>query len=156
MATVRQWRCAGCGPVSNAGPLFEALSSVAHRRIPSCEACSIRKELHLAFAFGLDAEGKDQVVEDAFVPKEPEFWQDKLDRTVTFWPFFVITRRAGRERAVWLPYWHIVEKGNKRISKYGQWAPFMDAHLFAASVRRSSVASQSCRAPSRRLFHHLC
>lgn len=94
-------------------------------------------ELHLRFDFGLDAVGKDQVVEAAFVPRNPESWPDSLGRTVTFWPFLVITRREKRDRAVWLPYWHIVEDGPRRISKYGQWAPFMDDVLFADLLRQA-------------------
>jgi hypothetical protein len=142
MATIRKWYCAGCGDATNTAALFDALFSIARRQTPNCKSCSIRKELHLSFAFGLDAEGKDQVVEDAFVPEPAESWPDTLGRTVTYWPFLVITRRSGRERAVWLPYWHIVKAGNKRISKYGQWAPFMDAHLFADLLSQAKAAGR--------------
>ena len=94
----------------------------------------------MSFAFGLDAGGKDQVVEAAFVPEATEDWTDRQGRHATFWPFLVVARRDGRSRAVWLPYWHIVEDGKKRISKYGQWAPFMDDHLFASLLAQARAS----------------
>lgn len=99
-------------------------------------------ELHLRFDFGLDAVGKEQVVEAAFVPTSRETWEDSKGRKVEFWPFLVITRRNTRGRAVWLPYWHIVHDGERRISKYGQWAPFMDAVLFADLLRQAREAGR--------------
>jgi hypothetical protein len=50
-------------------------------------------------------------------------------RTVTFYPFLVITERENRDQAAWLPYWHVIQDGEKKSRKYGQWAPFMDMKL---------------------------
>jgi hypothetical protein len=65
---------------------------------------------------------------------------DQQGRRVTFWPFLVFTQRDGRERAVWLPYWHTIEDGGTRISRYGQWAPFMDGHLFTNLLDQARAA----------------
>jgi hypothetical protein len=50
--------------------------------------------------------------------------------TVTFYLFLIVTKREGRDKAVWLPYWHVTQDGEKKTIKYGQWAPFMDMELF--------------------------
>ena len=117
MATDRTWRCSLCGSQRWAGSLFDALHGPGKNgeRKETAEAAEaeIREGLTQVAGFGLDAGGKDQVVEAAFAPEPPEDWIDSRGRRVTFWPFLVITQRDGRERAVWLPYWHIVEDGGR-------------------------------------------
>jgi hypothetical protein len=93
--------------------------------------------LHLSFAFGLGATGTDSAVVAAYLPDPLEEWRDSEGRQVTFYPFLVITQRGGRDRAVWLPYWHTVEHNGGMTSKYGQWAPFMDELLFLSLMTQA-------------------
>jgi hypothetical protein len=95
-----------------------------------CGSCGEKTTLQLKFAFGLDATDAEAEVRAVFRPRRLESWRNKKREKVTFVPFLVILRRGNRKDAAWLPYWHLVEKGKRRATKYGQWAPFMDAHLF--------------------------
>lgn len=74
MATSRAWHCAGCGIQHPTELLYEALMAVARGHAQACPNCHRPQRLHLRFAFGLGAGGKDQVVEAAFVPRTPELW----------------------------------------------------------------------------------
>lgn len=75
-----------------------------------------------------------------FLPTSPECWTDSKKRKVTFLPFLVILARHGRQDAVWLPYWHVVEDSKRVFQKYGQWAPFMDAHRFEDLISQARSA----------------
>ncbi len=92
--------------------------------------CGAETALHLSFDFALDVPHKKTEVLASFHPRPLEHWCDSGGRTVTFYPFLIVTKREGRDQAVWLPYWHVVEGGEKVNRKYGQWAPFMDMKLF--------------------------
>ena len=129
MATIREWYCEGsCRPVK-AGPLFDVLLSVAQEGV---DRICPRKHptphrLRLGFNFGLNGKDSISTVLGAFIPRNPESWSGRNGTTVRFFPFLVVLRRHGREQAVWLPYWHLVDSMDGRtIKKYGQWAPFMD------------------------------
>ena len=139
MATSRRFECPACGSRQAADQLFEALLQVAQHRTPICALCETSQNLHLNFEFGLNASEKDQVVLGAFLPRERETWNDG-DSKVTFYPFLVVTHRIGRDRAAWLPYWHTVENGPRSKTKYGQWAPAMDMHLFVDLVDQAREA----------------
>jgi hypothetical protein len=91
----------------------------------------------LEFEFGLGAPDKRAAVVGSFLPKVPEAWRDRNGASVTFYPFLVVVERYGRERATWLPYWHVIEHEGRRQTKYGQWAPFMDRHLFEDLVAQA-------------------
>lgn len=136
MATSRTYVCTQCKSRRPAGGMFDALQAVVRRRAPSCPECDRDTELHFRFAFGLGATHADCTILDAFLPSRPEAWRDGHNR-ITFYPFLVIVRRHGRKTAVWLPYWHLVEGKRRTIKKYGQWAPFMDAHLFRDLLRQA-------------------
>jgi hypothetical protein len=130
MATIRHYHCAKCPP-RRAGGLFGALLGIAKRGLPDCERCEAPyKGLRLKFDFGLNAGHSECTVLDSFTSKTPQTWRDKKGNSVFFYPFLVVLNRHGKGRATWLPYWHVIKKGKVEIKKYGQWAPFMDQHIF--------------------------
>ena len=130
MATIRQYICKKCPP-RHAGSLFDALLIKASGKPVKCRRCGTPYEsLRLKFDFGLGGTNSECTVLDCFTPGRIERWPDGKRGEVSFYPFLVIVKRHGRENAVWLPYWHLVKRGKKVIKKYGQWAPFMDNHLF--------------------------
>jgi hypothetical protein len=117
--------------------LFDAVKAVADDSKPACRRCGGSTALHLSFDFALGAQDKNAKVLASFHPRPPENWcLVSGRRTVTFYPFLVVTEREGRDQAVWLPYWHVVQTGEKENLKYGQWAP--TGHGVA---RRSSGSS---------------
>ena len=137
MATERYVECRKCGPVPVKASLFDTLLEHSRNGSVACPPCSTQTALRLRFAFGLGAGHPDCTVLKCFVPRRPEKWKDLGGHAVTFYPFLVILKRHPRKRAVWLPYWHIVGGKRRRITKYGQWAPFMDEHLFADLLRQA-------------------
>jgi hypothetical protein len=133
MATKQTVRCLKCGDTPVKGTLFRALLDIAENpNDRKCKHCGSDVSLCLGFEFGLDAADKESVIERVFRPRDLERWPSTDGSTVSFYPFLVVLNRKNRERAVWLPYWHLLERpGWKRPKeKYGQWAPFMDRHLF--------------------------
>jgi hypothetical protein len=106
------------------------VKAVAQHSEPACRRCGASTALHLSFDFALDVPHKNAEVLASFYPHPPEDWRDSSGRTVTFYPFLIVTKREGRDQAVWLPYWHVIRDGEKENLKYGQWAPFMDMKLF--------------------------
>jgi len=131
MATDRFLVCASCGAHPARGKLFDDLLAHARQQAVVCSKCGAPATLRLKFPFGLNAADSECTVRDCFLPRRLEGWKDKDSANVTFYPFLVVVHRHGRELAAWLPYWHVVERGRKPLTKYGQWAPFMDFHLFA-------------------------
>ena len=129
MATHHTFRCLACKEETRKRTLFAALKAVADDSEPACRRCGASTDLHLAFDFALGVREKNAEVLASFYPNPPEEWPCD-GRTVTFYPFLVVTKREGRDQAVWLPYWHVVRHGEKENLKYGQWAPFMDMKLF--------------------------
>jgi hypothetical protein len=111
--------------------LFDVLLVRAGEQPLLCSKCGALATLRLKFSFGLSAADSECTVRDCFVPRKLESWEQRDGGNVTFYPFLVIVHRHGRELATWLPYWHVVERGRRRVTKYGQWAPIMDCHLFA-------------------------
>jgi len=105
------------------------VKNVAEDNKPACRSCGASTDLHLSFDLALCVQDKDAKVLASFYPHQLEEWPCE-GRTVTFYPFLIVTEREGRDRAVWLPYWHVVRDGGKDNPKYGQWAPFMDMELF--------------------------
>ena len=140
MATVRRSVCEKCHISEDAGPLFDTLKALADKAITPCKTCGAARQIHLVLDFGLDAGGKDSIALAAFLPRKLDSWKDSKARGVTFYPFLVITAGSGGDRAVWMPYWHVVRDGNKRISKYGQWAPHMDLGLFVDLVDQATAS----------------
>ena len=136
MATIRQFICDTCKP-ANAGNLFEALRKIATTRSLPCPRCGNPLRLRLKFNFGLNAKHSDCTVLAAFTPQRREKWKDENGNPVEYYPFLVFLKRHGRETAVWLPYWHLVTTKKRVIRKYGQWAPFMDMHLFRNIMRQA-------------------
>lgn len=121
--------------------MFQMLLRAAEGKISSCARCSGPAAIHLTFDFGLNASHNEAEIEGVFCPRRLESWQTKRGQKVTFYPFLVILKRAHRKRAVWLPYWHVVERRGKRpAQKYGQWAPFMDARLFESLLAQAREA----------------
>jgi len=97
--------------------------------------------LNLSFDFALGASGKNSVVIASFYPHSPEqWWEESRERTVTFCPFLVVTKREGRDQAIWLPYWHLIQDDEKVNHKYGQWAPLMDLKLFEDLLTQARCA----------------
>lgn len=143
MATRRFLVCKQCGPSLARGTLFELLLSRAHGQLHRCPKCDALAALRLNFDFGLNAPDSECTVLDCFAPQQPESWKEKDGSTVTFYPFLVIVRRHGRDLAAWLPYWHIVARGHRRTRKYGQWAPFMDFHLFRDLLAQAEAKGYS-------------
>ena len=95
----------------------------------------------LSFDFALDVPDKNAEVLASFLPdllKDP--WPDSHRRTVTFYPFLVVAKREGRDQAAWLPYWHVIQDGERKSRKYGQWAPFMDMKLFEGLLTQARNA----------------
>lgn len=129
MATTRRWVCPECRKSRPAERLFDALLAISKGHRPMCDDCRTPYQLCMKFDFGLGAHHSDCVVSDSLVPTRLETWRDGVGNKVTFYPFLVVLRRLKRDMAIWLPYWHLVG-GSRRIMKYGQWAPFMDLHLF--------------------------
>ena len=140
MATQRQFRC-DCGfRVEEAWNLYDALDQVASGAISTCADCTTRLKLHLSFSFALDADGKDFIVAACYRPrhKTKAVWQTSEGKAVEFVPFLVVAEK-GSERAIWLPYWHVVQETSGPKYRYGQFAPFMDAELFIDLVEQASA-----------------
>jgi len=136
MATIRQYICKNCPP-KNAGRLFDALKKKAKGKILECQKCGMPYDsLRLKFDFALGATNSECTVLDCFLPKDIAKWKDGK-KTVEFYPFLVIVKRHGKENATWLPYWHIIKDKEKKTIKYGQWAPFMDSHLFNSLLEQA-------------------
>jgi hypothetical protein len=130
MTTRHTFRCPECPEETRKSTLFGAVKAVAEHNKPACRRCGGSTTLHLTFDFALCVQEKNAEVLACFYPDPPEEWPCE-GRTVTFYPFLIVTKREGRDQAVWLPYWHVVRNGEKRDhKKYGQWAPFMDMRLF--------------------------
>jgi len=132
VTTHHTFRCPACEEKTRGkSRLFDAVQAVADHSEPACRRCGAPTALHLSFDFALGVQDKNAKVLASFYPDPPEDWcLVSGRRTVTFYPFLVVTEREGRDQAVWLPYWHVVQTGEKENLKYGQWAPFMDMELF--------------------------
>jgi hypothetical protein len=137
LTTHHTFRCAECEEETRKSRLFGAVKAVADHSEPACRRCGASTTLHLSFDFALGVQDKNAEILASFYPRQPEDW---LGGTVTFYPFLIVTNREGRDKAVWLPYWHVTQDGEKRTLKYGQWAPFMDMELF------EDLLSQACNA----------
>jgi hypothetical protein len=129
VTTHHTFRCPACEEETRKSKLFGAVKAVADHSEPACRRCGASTTLHLSFDFALGVQDKNAEVLASFYPHQPEEWPCD-GRTVTFYPFLVVTEQEGRDQAVWLPYWHVVQTGEKENLKYGQWAPFMDMELF--------------------------
>ena len=140
MATQRQYRC-DCGArVEEVWNLYAALDQVASGTASACADCTTTLKLHLSFGFALDADGKDYVVAACYRPrnKTKAVWQTSKGKAVEFVPFLVVAEK-GSERAIWLPYWHVVQESSGPKNRYGQFAPFMDAELFVDLMEQASA-----------------
>lgn len=139
MATERTWECKSCKDKRPANSMYDALRDFStSRKCPECGAA--RRDLRLIFDFGLNASHSDCTVLASFSHKKPQKWKDKDGSRVEFYPFLVILQRHGRQKAVWMPYWHLVHKKNRVIKKYGQWAPFMDMALYKNLLKQAKRA----------------
>ena len=129
-------RCASCEKPVRGRKLFELLRNLAVHTPDPCRFCSKDLKLCLKFPFGLGASHNESTVLDVFAPQHRESWKHGK-ATTEFWPFLVVLRRHERSKAIWFPYWHLDKEGGKTKTKYGQWAPFMDSHLFEDLLRQA-------------------
>jgi hypothetical protein len=142
MATDRHYVCEQCNSVEWAGRLFDALRDRIKSEPSRCE-CNGRRYLKVDFQWGLGAGNFSGKILAAFLPGSRPAWDDGDGGLVEFFPFLVICESLDAERrtTTWLPYWHIVtyKDGRPTQTKYGQWAPHMDADLLSdllAQARR--------------------
>jgi hypothetical protein len=140
VATDHRWQCRDCGGESQSGTLFDELAEVSSESTTNCDRCGSLMKLRLIFDVGLNAGKRTSFVEGCFRPKERQCWNDETANCVEFVPFLVITRYDKAKRAVWLPYWHVVNGGDGRTLKYGQWAPLMDIQLFTDLIGQARTA----------------
>jgi hypothetical protein len=127
VTTHHTFRCPECEEEPRKSTLFGAVKAVADHSEPACRRCGASTTLHLSFDFALGVQDKNAEVLASFYPHQPEDWRGG---TVTFYPFLIVTKREGRDKAVWLPYRHVTQDGEKKTLNYRQWAPFMDMELF--------------------------
>jgi len=142
MATKRYFECSKKHRAS-AAQLFDSLRAIAKGKVGRCVLCGGGFSLKLDFPFGLGATKSKCTVLHAFNPRRTQTWRDAKGRRVKFYPFLVIVARHGKERAIWMPYWHLVYTKRGVIKKYGQWAPFMDEHLFRSLLAQAKLAEPS-------------
>ncbi|MGB9921104.1 MAG: hypothetical protein ACPLPT_10370 [Moorellales bacterium] len=123
--------------------LFDLLKDHAEGKRVQCVSCNHDLDIHLEFQFGMAVGTQDYRLLEAFYASYDGqicTWKD-AENIVEFYPFLVILAAVQEERGigVWLPYWHIVldQNGQRRETKYGQWAPFMDIDLFQDLVARA-------------------
>jgi hypothetical protein len=116
VTTRHTFRCPECEEGPRKSRLFGAVKAGAEHSEAPCRRCGASTALHFSFDFAIDASHKIAVVLASFYPHPPEDWRDTGGRTVTFYSFLIVTKREGRARAVWLPYWHVIRDGEKKIS----------------------------------------
>jgi len=96
--------------------------------------------LELDFDLGLEAGRKPSRVLAAYLPSRRKKWTLKKGPNrgfrVEFFPFLVVLQ-AGRTSYRWLPYWHVLTKGDTRKTKYGQWAPLLRQHMFDSLLEKA-------------------
>lgn len=133
MATDKTLDCRRCGsiPTPTSPTLLDLLLSQANGKGLRCIRCGNEATLSLGFAFALNTSDARCTVLDSFSPKKLESWNDTDGSKVTFYPFLVVVRRYNRGLATWMPYWHVIERGQRTNQKYGQFSPFMDFPLFS-------------------------
>ena len=144
MATKRIIQCPVCGSSKSRQTLFRTLMRLADDlQARQCAKCASETSFHLQFNFQLGAPDTEFVIAGVFHPRKPQtwLWPDGGGAKVTFYPFLVVLNRKNRERATWLPYWHLIERtGKKPREKYGQWGPLMDSHLFDDLLAQARTA----------------
>jgi len=113
LTTHHTFRCPECEEQTRKSKLFGAVKAVADHSEPVCRRCGASTTLHLSFDFALGVQDKNAEVLASFYPHQPEDWRGG---TVTFYPFLIVTKREGRDKAVWLPYWHVTQDGEKKLS----------------------------------------
>ena len=142
MATARFRVCATCGDRKWLPRLFDAFHDRARNIDSPCAKCHKATHLELEFPFGLEAEHHRGRVLRAFLPNPIVEWVQDDGSKVRFYPFLVIVQSLKRGHlSVWLPYWHVVTApSGSRQTKYGQWAPFMDADSYASLSTQARAA----------------
>jgi hypothetical protein len=100
--------------------------------------------LKVDFPFGLGAGTFTCKVLAVFLSQWQPEWDSGDGGTTKFFPFLVICESLDPEhrQTAWLPYWHIVTytDGRPTQTKYGQWAPHMDADILADLVAQARTA----------------
>ena len=143
LATDRNYACENCHSAEWAGRLFDALRSRSKSEPPPCQ-CGGRRFLKIDFSWGLGAGVFSGRVLAVFLPQSRPDWNDGGGGTVEFYPFLVICESLDAEhrQTVWLPYWHIVTytDGRPPDTKYGQWAPHMDADILSDLIAQARTA----------------
>jgi hypothetical protein len=144
MATDRFFVCASCGNEEWAGGLlFEVLRNRARGEPAPC-ACGGQRYFKVTFPFARDAGRYTCKVVHAFLPEWETKWPDRAGGEVTFYPFLIIgeSLNGKNQQTAWLPYWHITTYADGRTmqTRYGQWAPHMDADIFANLVDQARRA----------------
>jgi hypothetical protein len=72
------------------------------------------------------------------LPNQLLSWVDEDKRPVEYYPFLVIISGIV-ERNVWLPYFHVITDGGRKIVRWGQFAPYMPLSAFADLVRQARL-----------------
>lgn len=137
MATQSWLECSACTIPPPWAPLFDQLKQIADG-----ERCSCGEPLRLTlkFAFALGAGRNACTVVAAFRPRTTTglTWQNAGEQ-VEFFPFLVLTTDPTETEAAWLPYWHVTT-GTRKVLKYGQFAPYMDMHIFIDLLNQARQA----------------
>ena len=122
MATERLFVCKKCGSSERAGGLFNALDDQTKSGPAPCPKCGSECYLKVTFPFGLGAGKFVGRVLAVFSPKSRPVWRDANRGKIEFYPFLVICESldAGKQRNVWLPYWHVSRSRGHAKAKYGQ------------------------------------
>jgi len=137
MATERHYCCGEPSHREGAGLLFDVLRDLADGKSKLCGACGKPCRLELTFDHGLGIGSRRCIALAAYHPSQAEEWDDGAAK-VRFYPFLVVLESDEEpHRAVWLPYWHVVNDGGRRTTKYGQWAPFLGQDIFSDLVRQA-------------------
>jgi hypothetical protein len=140
---MRDYVCEECGSEEWVGRLFDALHDCSKSKPSPCQ-CSGRRFLRLSFQWGLGAGTFIGKVLAIFLPESRPRWDSEDGGTVEFYPFLVICESPDAEarQTAWLPYWHLVTypDGRGPKTKYGQWAPHMDAEILSDLVGQARTA----------------
>ena len=89
--------------------IFDTLLDYSNGNKERCRKHGCECELIFEFPFGLDVKHNRSTLLECFAPKQPQKWHTKQGDKVIFYPFLVIFKRHSRNRAIWLPYWHVVK-----------------------------------------------
>ncbi len=135
MSTNKIFRCEKCKDQRYVGELFSALLSITRNETFKCLKCEGCYRIHLNFQFALGVNQNEGEVIAAYLPDKLDQWTNKGDE-ITYYPFLVVLKyNYGKE--IWLPYWHVIKRGDKLLKRYGQWAPVIRMNDFMEMTDRA-------------------